>query len=165
MIHQLVKDLFVSSVEHICSNISAFSVHPDIDFQRNRKISPKTLISFLVSQGSSSTRVEMLDFWGLDPSSLPTSSALNQQRQKLKPDALEAVFKLFNSSVAELLPNTFRDGKYRFLAADGSTFSYFSTPSFLSDEYFCSPGHSIRGVYSMHLNAFLTSQLTLIQML
>ena len=154
MIHQLIKNLFVSSVEHICSDISVFSVHPGIDFQRHRKISPQILISFLVSQGSSSTRVEMLDFWGLDPSSLPTSSALNQQRQKLKPDALEALFKLFNSSAAELLPNTFRDGKYRFLAADGSTFTYFSTPSFSSDEYFCSPGHSIRGVYSMHLNAF-----------
>lgn len=91
MIHQKIKDLFQSSVEHICSDISDYSVHPDIDFQRNRKLSAQKLISFLVSQGSSSTKVEMLDFWGLDDSSLPTSSALNQQRQKLKPDAMEAV--------------------------------------------------------------------------
>ena len=97
MIHQKIKDLFQSSVEHICSGISDYSVHPDIDFQRNRKLSAQKLISFLVSQGSSSTKVEMLDFWGLDDSSLPTSSALNQQRQKLKPDAMEAVFRHFNS--------------------------------------------------------------------
>lgn len=154
MIHQLIKDLFASSVEHICSDISNYSIHSGIDFQRSRKISPQKLISFLVSQGSSSTRVEMLDFWGLDPSSLPTSSALNQQRQKLKSDALEAVFKLFNSSVTGLLPDTLRNGKYRFLAADGSTCTYFSTPSFSPDDYYCSPGNSIRGVYSMHLNAF-----------
>ena len=154
MIHQLIKDLFASSVEHICSDISNYSIHPGIDFQRSRKISPQKLISFLVSQGSSSTRVEMLDFWGLDPSSLPTSSALNQQRQKLKSDALEAVFKLFNSSVTGLLPDALRNGKYRFLAADGSTCTYFSTPSFSPDDYYCSPGNSIRGVYSMHLNAF-----------
>ena len=154
MIHQLIKDLFASSVEHICSDISNYSIHPGIDFQRSRKISPQKLISFLVSQGSSSTRVEMLDFWGLDPSSLPTSSALNQQRQKLKSDALEAVFKLFNSSVTGLLPDTLRNGKYRFLAADGSTCTYFSTPSFSPDDYYCSPGNSIRGVYCMHLNAF-----------
>ena len=83
MIHQKIKDLFQSSVEHICSGISDYSVHPDIDFQRNRKLSAQKLISFLVSQGSSSTKVEMLDFWGLDDSSLPTSSALTQQRQKL----------------------------------------------------------------------------------
>lgn len=92
----------------------------------------------------------MLDFWELDADSLPSSSALNQQRQKLKPDALEAVFRLFNSSVTELLPDTLRNDKYRFLAADGSTFTYFSTPSFSPDEYYCSPGNSISGVYSMH---------------
>lgn len=108
MIHQKIKNLFMSSVEHVCSNISNYSIHPNIDFQRNRKISSQKLISFLVSQGSSSTKVEMLDFWGLDASSMPTSSALNQQRQKLKPAALEAVFKHFNSSAIGLLPSTLR---------------------------------------------------------
>ena len=52
MIHQKIKNLFMSSVEHVCSNISNYSIHPDIDFQRNRKISSQKLISFLVSQGS-----------------------------------------------------------------------------------------------------------------
>ena len=96
----------------------------------------------------------MVDFWGLDASSMPTASALNQQRQKLKPDALEAVFRHFNSAVTGLLPRTLSDDKYRFLAADGSTCTYFSTPSFSSGDYDYSPGNSIRGVYSMHLNAF-----------
>ena len=154
MIHQKIKELFEASVEHICSHISNYSVNPDIDFKRNRKLSPQKLISFLISQGSSSTKVEMLDFWGLDASSMPTASALNQQRQKLKPDALEAVFRHFNSSVTGLLPSTFSNDKYRFLAADGSTCTYFSTPSFSSDDYYCSPVNSIRGVYSMHLNSF-----------
>lgn len=153
MMHQKIKDLFFSSVEHVVSDISQYSVHPDTDFIRNRKISPQKLISFLVSQGSSSTKVEMLDFWGLD-TSMPTSSALNQQRAKLKPDALEAVFKQFNSSVMEFPAPSLKDDSYRFLAADGSTCTFFSTPSFSSDEYYCSPGNSIRGVYSMHLNAF-----------
>ena len=31
MIHQLIKDLFASSVEHICSDISNYSIHPGID--------------------------------------------------------------------------------------------------------------------------------------
>ena len=35
----------MSSVEHVCSNISNYSIHPDIDFQRNRKISSQKLIS------------------------------------------------------------------------------------------------------------------------
>lgn len=153
MVHQKIKDLFNSAVEQVVSDISQYSVHPDTDFQRNRKITPQKLISFLVSQGSSSTKVEMLDFWGMD-TSMPTSSALNQQRSKLKPDALEAVFKQFNSSVMELSPSTLSDDYYRFLAADGSTCTFFSTSSFSSDDYYCSPGTSIKGVYSMHLNAF-----------
>ena len=59
MIHQQIKELFFSSVEHIVSNISQYAVHPDSDFKRSKKIPAQKLISFLVSQGSSSTRVEM----------------------------------------------------------------------------------------------------------
>lgn len=95
----------------------------------------------------------MLDFWGLD-SSMPTASALSQQRAKLKPEALEAVFRHFNSSVMELPSASFKDSHYRFLAADGSTCTFFSTPAFSSADYYCCPGHSANGVYSMHLNAF-----------
>lgn len=157
MIHQQIKDLFFSSVEQIVSDISQYTVRPNADFTRSRKISPQKLISFLVSQGSSSTKVEMLDFWGLD-TSIPSSSALNQQRGKLKPDALEAVFKQFNSSIQNFPPSVLSDDKYRFLAADGSTCTYFSTPNFSSEDYHCSPGNSIRGVYSMHLNAFFDLQ-------
>ena len=116
MIHQQIKELFFSSVEHIVSDISQYAVHPDSDFKRSKKIPAQKLISFLVSQGSSSTRVEMLDFWGLD-SSIPTASALSQQRAKLKPDALEAVFRHFNSASMELPPASFMDSHYRFLAA------------------------------------------------
>lgn len=108
MIHQQIKELFFSSVEHIVSDISQYAVHPDSDFKRSKKIPAQKLISFLVSQGSSSTRVEMLDFWGLD-SSIPTTSALSQQRAKLKPDALEAVFRHFNSTSMELPPASFMD--------------------------------------------------------
>ncbi len=153
MIHQMLKDLFHSTVDQVCLNISLYSVNPETDFSRTRKISPQNLISFLVSQGASSSRVEMLDFWGLDPS-IPTSSALNQQRAKLKSSALQAVFHNFNASAGELFPPPFSDHNYRYLATDGSTCTYFSTPNFSTEDYYCSPGNSIRGVYSMHLNAF-----------
>ena len=59
MIHQQIKELFFSSVEHIVSDISQYAVHPDSDFKRSKKIPAQKLISFLVSQGSSSPRVEM----------------------------------------------------------------------------------------------------------
>lgn len=51
MIHQQIKELFFSSVEHIVSDISQYAVHPDSDFKRSKKIPAQKLISFLVSQG------------------------------------------------------------------------------------------------------------------
>lgn len=149
MFHKTLKKLYRSAVCHVASNISQFTLHPDKDLIRNKKLPPDKLISFLVSLGSSSTKNELLDFFDMDVAA-PTASAFNQQRAKLKPDALEAVFNHFNSSVNSLEETS----GYRFLAADGSTFTFFSKPSFSSPEYYVSEGHSAKGFYSMHLNAF-----------
>ena len=112
----------------------------------------EVLISFLVSCGSSTTRIELLDFFGLQPDS-PSASAFNQQRAKLRPEALEAIFYRFNSTL-----ETDAESGFRFLAADGSTFTFFSRPSFSPPEYFVSKGHSAKGFYSMHLNALYDLQ-------
>lgn len=149
MFHKKIKSLYASSVASIVSDISQYTVNPERDLSRNKKLPADKLISFLVSEGSSSTKNELLDFFNMNVLA-PTNSAFNQQRAKLKPDALEAVFKHFNSSI-NCMEKT---SGYRFLAADGSTFTFFSKPSFASDEYYVSGGHSAKGFYSMHLNAF-----------
>lgn len=149
MFHQTIKSLFSSAVSGIASNISQFTVNPDKDLTRNKKLPSDKLITFMVSEGSSSTKNELLDFFDMDVLT-PTASAFNQQRAKLKPDALEAVFKRFNSSVNSIE----KTSEYRFIAADGSTFTFFSKSSFAPSEYYVSPGHSAKGFYSMHLNAF-----------
>lgn len=38
MIHQKIKNLFMSSVEHVCSNISNYSIHPDIEKEPSSKL-------------------------------------------------------------------------------------------------------------------------------
>ena len=144
-----IKSLFQSAVDHVVSNISQFTVHPEKDLTRNKKFPADKLISFLISEGSSSTRVELLDFFGMNTAG-PTASAFNQQRAKLKPEALEAVFKHFNSSVTYAE----KSSSYRFLAADGSDLTFFSKPCFASPEYYVSEGHSAKGFFSMHLNTF-----------
>jgi hypothetical protein len=149
MFHQKIKSLFMSSVDSITSDISRYTVNPDKDLTRTKKLPPDKLISFLVSQGSSSTKNELLDFFDMNVLA-PTASAFNQQRAKLKPEALEAVFNHFNNSVNSIE----KTSGYRFLAADGSSFTFFSKPSFATSEYFVSEGHSAKGFYSMHLNAF-----------
>lgn len=152
MSYEKIKAAFNDSVNHVVSDISRYTVTPERDFTRSRKMGADKLISFLVSCGSSSTRIELLDFFGLQADS-PSASAFNQQRAKLRPEALEAVFHHFNASVP-----AGTDHRFRFLASDGSTFTFFSRPSFSSPEYFVSEGHSAKGFYSMHLNAFYDLQ-------
>lgn len=148
MHHQKIKSFFLAAIHTVESKISQYAVNPGKDLTRTKKLPPGKLMNFLVSQGSSSTKNELLDFFDMD-ANRPTASAFNQQRAKLKPEALEAVFHEFNSSVSSF--GTLTD--YRFLAADGSTFTFFSKPSFASPEYYVSEGHSARGFYSIHLNA------------
>lgn len=149
MYHNKIKSLFSSAVQHVSTHISLFSVHPDKDFTRTKKLPPDQLLTFMVSEGSGSTKNELLDFFDMDYNR-PSVSAFNQQRAKLKPEAFEALFKQFNASVASLD----KSSGYQLIAADGSSFSFFSKPSFASDDYFVSGGHSAKGFYSMHLNAF-----------
>ena len=149
MSHEKIKKLFSEAVDFVASNISQYSGCPEKDFTRNKKLPPDKLISFMVSCGSSSTKIELLDFFGLD-SHAPSSSAFNQQRAKLSHQALETVLKRFHHS----LLNLEKTSDYRFFAADGSTFTFFSKPSFASEEYHVCEGHSAKGFYSMHLNAF-----------
>ena len=142
MPHNKIKNAFFSAVNSVTADPDQFAVNPKKDFTRQRKISPDSLISFLVSKGSSSARVEMLDFWGLD------------QKMPSLPEALEAVLAQFNDSVSRQADFPATDNGYRYLAADGSTTTFFSTPKLAPPEYFCSPGHSASGVYSIHINAF-----------
>ena len=152
MSYEKIKAAFNDSVNYVVSDISQYTATPGRDFTRSRKIGADKLISFLVSCGASGTRIELLDFFGLQADS-PSASAFNQQRAKLRPEALEAVFHHFNSALqANAGPG------FRFLAADGSTFTFFSKPSFSPPEYFVSEGHSAKGFYSMHLNAFYDLQ-------
>ena len=148
-----IKSLFSNSVNVVAGRIAEFSANPGKDFTRSRKLPPEKLIRFLVSEGSQSTKNELLDFFGMDPDA-PSDSALSQQRAKLRPEAVEAVFHDFSSSADGL---TERSG-YRFIAADGSTVTYFSKPCFSPEEYYCSPGSSAKGCYSMHVNAFYDLQ-------
>ncbi len=148
MFFNQIKSIFQDALFYVASHIPPFLVDPDKNFTRRRKLPPETLISFLVSQGASSTGNELDDFFDFRPDS-PSLSALNQQRDKLKPQALEEVFRQFNVSLSKLVAPS----NYRLLAADGSTFSFFSTPKWASDEFFVSEGHSANGFYSVHLNA------------
>ena len=149
MTHEMVKSLFCSAVSSVAHSISKYVVNPSKDFTRNRKLPADSVLTFLVSEGSLSTKNEMLDFFGMNVDK-PTDSALNQQRDKLLPEAVEAVFNTFNLSLDSMLPPP----SYRFLAIDGSTATFFSSLKFSDPEYYVDEGHSSKGFFSIHINAF-----------
>lgn len=149
MFHEKIKSFFTDAVDSVDSVISDYVVNPESDFTRRKKFPADKLITFLVAEGSSSTKNELLDFFDMDTDK-PTDSAFNQQRAKLKPEAMEAVFQRFNEHSDYL----FETPDYRYIAADGSTVTYFSRPEFSPPEYFVEPGHSAKGFYSIHINAF-----------
>lgn len=87
-----------SAINSVSSSVSNYVVNPGKDFSRNRKLPADKLISFLIAEGSSTTKNELLDFFGMSGQS-PTSSAFFQQRARLRPEALKAVFDAFTGTV------------------------------------------------------------------
>lgn len=149
---ETIKSLYTDAVTSVSADISSFSSNPGRDFTRSRKLPADTLMFYLISQGSSNTGNELMDFFGMDVSA-PSESALIQQRAKLKPEALENVFLRFNSSLFASEPAEIGNvQKYRYLATDGSTATFPSSAKFSPDEYYSSPGNSINGAYSIHIN-------------
>lgn len=145
MSHTIVANKLISAIDHVTNRISEFVYFPEKNFTRTGKLPPKKLFSFLISQGSSSTKNELIEAFDFaaDHPSLP---ALIQQRAKLKPAALSEVFYDFNRSMDELHPNN----EFRFLAVDGSTLTYQSNSRFSDEKFFTTQGNSEKGCYSIH---------------
>ena len=148
MSHERILSFFNAAVKHVAGRIQSFVYKPGHDFTREGKLPAEKMLSFLVSQGSSSTKNELNQAFSFSESR-PSESAFVQKRAKLKPEAFEEVFRHFNHSLDTLRPS----GSYRFLAADGTTVSYLSKPSFSPPEYHTNRGDSEKGCYSMHINA------------
>ena len=138
------------AIRFVSDNIHDYVVKSKSDFTQKGKLTPEKLIAFLIGQGSKSTRNELIEAFNGDKDH-PTASALVQKRAKLLPSALSEVLYRFNKSLD--VPSS--DSKYRFFAADGSTFTFLSDSRFSSEEYFTTQGNSAKGCYSIHLTAFL----------
>ena len=64
-------------------------------------------------------------------------------------DVYKRQFHEFTSS-SEKLELSKQEQQYQYIAADGSTTSFFSFSKYSSDDYFISEGHSASGFYSIH---------------
>ena len=118
-----VKRKMDQSIQKLLWNRQDYVLNPKSDFTRNRKLSLRTLVELLITMGAGSQNKELLEFFKFD-STLPTASALIQQRNKLKPSALQFVLQEFANSFKKV--KKYRG--YRLLAVDGSKVPIFRDP-------------------------------------
>ncbi len=110
-----IKRKLNQSIQKLVWNRENYVYDPKRDFTRKRKISLRTLIELLITQGAGSQNKEILEFFKFNVA-LPTASALIQQRNKLKPTALLFILHDFTKSFNKI--KKYRG--YRLLAIDGS---------------------------------------------
>lgn len=115
MIPDKILNVFNRSIKMVCNNIACYCSDPASDFTRKRKLPVETLIHFIIQMQSKSLNSELCEYFN-DINSLPTTSALCQQRDKLDITAFQRIMHLF--------VNTFDDYKtwkgFHILACDGS---------------------------------------------
>ena len=142
-----IKRKLIKLIETMSASPQPFLRNPAKDFTRKRKLSFGDTVSFLLQMEGRSTSNEMLDFWKCSPV-LPTASALRQQRNKIRPEAFESLFRRFTENCTD--KNALHRG-YRLLAIDGSDLLTATGPSD-PDSYY--PGINGQRSYNiLHLNA------------
>ena len=140
-----VKKILLSEIRKIASAPERYSVHPGVDFTRNRKLPLERLLSGIVGLGGGTLSNEILDLFHFSRDT-PTPSAFIQQRNKLKPEALEDLFRAFARRLSERFPE-----ELRVLAADGTDLHVFTDPDDTGSHY---PGANGQKPYNLlHVNA------------
>lgn len=123
-----------------------FSARPGKDNTRSRKFPFQKVIPFILAFRGGTLNHEIMDFFGLDPST-GTSSAFIQRRSTILPEAFESLFHDFSRSVDE---NKLYRG-IRLLAVDGSDLQIAANPKD-PDSYY--PGVNGQRAYNLlHINA------------
>lgn len=143
-----VKNTLFQDISDMAQLSQRFSKHPETDFSRNRKINFQDLLHFLISMEAGTIKQELLKYFTFDSSTVPSSSAFCQQRNKLLPEALPFLFRQFNSHYSFSLYK----GKYHLLACDGSSFSFTRNPKD-PDSYFPPDGKTTNGYNQVHVVA------------
>ena len=141
-----IKKKLDESIELLCDRSKLFLKHPDRDFTRTRKLSFRSMISFLLSMEGGTLTNELLDHFGFSKNTA-SASAFVQQRGKILPDAFHSLFDLF---VEKTDSKKLYKG-LRLLAADGSDIHIPTNPHDPDSYYSGANGQKPYNLF--HLNA------------
>ena len=142
----LVKRKLDEAMAQLCQVSWMFSKRPGKDFSRRKKLPFSKVISFLLAMEGETLTNELLNYFGCSPETA-SASAFVQQRSKLAPETLPALFDLF---VQKTKPMKLYKG-FRLLAADGSDIQIPHNPEHTASLY---PGTNGKSPYNiLHLDA------------
>lgn len=149
-----MADFFLSNLKSTLDNCitelddihSLFCRNPESDFTRNRKLSFREYIQFMLQIQSKSVSNEIFDFFEHSLSA-PFKSAFTQQRYKLLPEGWDFLFRSFVNQRRTLSDNLYNG--YRLLACDGSDINISCNPA--GERTFIHEGK--KGYNAIHINA------------
>lgn len=142
---QQVKKLLFTQIRRVAANPEKYTNRPGVDFSRNRKLPLERLITGIIGMDGGSLSRELLKMFHYSPNSASVS-AFVQQREKLKPKALEEIFRSFSAELS-FIPNE----PVHLLAVDGTDVQIFADPKD-PDSYYS--GANGQKPYSLlHVNA------------
>lgn len=113
---KFIKKSLKTTITDAKQILSEFVYDPNKDFSRNRDISFEEMVNFVLTLGGGSLKKEIYDYFGLTLEA-PTSSAMIQQREKVKPEAFEWMFHRFNELTGPKNPFVINGISYK--AVDG----------------------------------------------
>lgn len=145
---QAIKAMLLTAVNEIAADPRKYAVNPGKDFTRNRKMGFHNTILMLLTMEADCIKEELYRYFGRTPDA-PSKSAFCKQRRKLNREALSNLLFTFNAKLTKKLYN----GKYQFIACDGSAVAIFRNPDD-PDTFFEPNGKSTRGFNQVHINAF-----------
>lgn len=150
-IKNIKNDLF-NIINKIGSKATWFSKKPGIYFTRNRKLDLITILKFMFFMEGNTLNVELMKYFNFKES-IPTSSALIEQRKKIHLDTFKYIFKSFTNTIE--CNKTYKG--YRLLACDGSNLNYACDIKDKST-YVKHPLSHGKGHNSLHLNTLYDLQ-------
>ena len=87
-----IRTALLHSIQTAAKNLDICVKNPKKDFSRKRKLPLETMLLMLVGMGSGSLSKELYD-WFEFSADMPSVSAFVQQRNKVRPEAMELVFR------------------------------------------------------------------------
>ena len=110
-----IKRILKNCINELSDTPELYVKNPTKDFSRTRKLPFKQMLKIVLSMTGKSICGELMDSFGLNLNT-PTASAFIQQRNKIKFEAFETLFRRFTNGIDE--QKLFKG--YRLLAVDGS---------------------------------------------